>query len=71
MTSFVEGPPVEPECARAAELAAHLCEDLGHFVEVAAPPTDPAAVRSLLRVIMAAHTRNVVMRRLNAIGREL
>ena len=36
--------PVDPECVRAVEAAAHLCEELGHVVEEDAPALDGAVL---------------------------
>ena len=40
----VNGDPLHPECAAAAEAAAKLCAQLGHTVEEASPPLDQEAM---------------------------
>ncbi len=52
------GTPVAPECVRAAEDAAKLCEELGHEVALAAPPIEGFA---LTQSFMAVWTSGVAM----------
>lgn len=40
----LNGQPLDPECAAAAETAARLCESLGHAVVEASPPVDQDAM---------------------------
>ena len=47
---------VHPECARALNDAAKLCENLGHRVELAYPPVDEDLVRQSLPAIIAVET---------------
>ncbi|MFP4484422.1 MAG: amidase [Spirochaetaceae bacterium] len=42
-TTDFTGNAAHPDCARAVELMAHQCEELGHAVEEAKPPIDGAA----------------------------
>ena len=50
------GAPVHPECVRAVEEAAHLCEELGHVVEEDAPALDGAVLyESFLAVWLSGH----------------
>ena len=50
------GAPVDPECVRAVEAAAHLCEELGHVVEEDAPALDGAVLyESFLAVWLSGH----------------
>ncbi len=44
VTRPISGSPVDPECLAAAAAAAKLCESLGHAVEEAVLPLDPAAL---------------------------
>jgi len=60
MTGGRLGEPVDPECVRAAEEAAKLCQELGHAVEEGAPEYDAEAMRSAVRVIIAANVRNTL-----------
>jgi amidase len=50
------GAPVHPDCVRAVEDAAHLCEELGHVVEQDAPALDGAVLyESFLAVWLSGH----------------
>ena len=50
------GAPVDPECVRAVESAARLCEDLGHDVEEAEPALDGAVLyESFFAVWLSGH----------------
>jgi amidase len=62
--------PVDPECVRAVEAAALLCEELGHDVEEAAPALDGAVLyESFLAVWLSGHAWGIDgMAR--AVGRE-
>lgn len=50
----LDGSPLHPDCAAAAEAAAHLCESLGHQVEEASPPLDAAALTMPFMALWAA-----------------
>ncbi|MBM4373891.1 MAG: amidase [Deltaproteobacteria bacterium] len=58
MTSSSLGTPVAPECVRAAEDAAKLCEELGHEVTLAAPKIDGYL---LTQAFMAVWTSGLAM----------
>ncbi|MEQ1541534.1 MAG: amidase family protein [Novosphingobium sp.] len=50
----LNGQPLHPECAAAAEAAARLCESLGHHVEEAAPPVDQDGLTMPLMALWTA-----------------
>ena len=50
----LNGEPLHPECAAAAEAAAKLCESLGHSVEEAAPPLDQDAMTMAFMALWTA-----------------
>jgi amidase len=54
----LNGEPLHPDCAAAAEAAAKLCESLGHSVEEAAPPIDQDM---LITPFMALWTAGLAM----------
>jgi Asp-tRNA(Asn)/Glu-tRNA(Gln) amidotransferase A subunit family amidase len=65
------GVATEPECLRAVEDAAKLCEELGHRVEEAAPALDaPAIARAMFATISVA-TRVALEARAADLGRPL
>jgi len=64
------GVPVEPECRRALSAAAKLCADLGHDVEEAAPPIDPA-LSLAMGAIVSVSTRVTLEARAAQLGRSL
>ena len=49
------GTTVDPECARAVEVTAHLLAELGHHVEEAEPPIDGMAVARAYLTLFFAH----------------
>ncbi len=53
-TRLPAGKPSHPECVAAVEATARLCETLGHIVEEAAPPLDPAQLVESFLPIWAA-----------------
>lgn len=55
-----DGTPVDPECVAAARHAARLCEELGHRVELAAPPVNHQRLRSAIYAIVAAEVARQV-----------
>jgi amidase/6-aminohexanoate-cyclic-dimer hydrolase len=65
------GEPVDPECRKAAEDAAKLCESLGHAVTVARPEFDFPQFRDATRIIVAANTWASLAARAKAIGKVL
>jgi amidase len=54
----LNGKPLHPECAAAAQAAAKLCDSLGHDVEEASPPIDEDA---LVAPFMALWTAGLAM----------
>jgi Asp-tRNA(Asn)/Glu-tRNA(Gln) amidotransferase A subunit family amidase len=63
------GTPVEPECVRAVEATARLCEELGHEVREAAPRYDAMQLGNAMRVIISASLANMVGSREQLLGR--
>jgi amidase len=63
--------PVDPECVRAAEDAARLCQSLGHHVTEARPEFDGVAIRRAQRAIIAANTKATLTNLAAAAGRTL
>ncbi len=70
-TSPWNGVAVDPECARAAEDAARLCERLGHHVFVARPEFDARAFGDATRTVIAGNVLAVLQARAKALGRTL
>ena len=69
MTQGPMGESVDPECVKAVEETAKLCESLGHIVEEAAPDLDARAMRHAWRVIISSNIRNICDLRAAALGR--
>ena len=63
------GTPIDAVCADAARSAAHLCSDLGHAVEEAAPEYDWHALLKATRVIWSASVSAAIATRCRALGR--
>jgi amidase len=70
-TSAFNGAPVEPVCARAAEDAAKLCEELGHVVEEASPSFDAVGLDEHYNIVFAVGATGNIRLRARALGREL
>ncbi|MDP6565384.1 MAG: amidase family protein [Alphaproteobacteria bacterium] len=70
MTEGFDGEPLHPECIRATEATAKLCEGLGHAVEPASPPLDVEPLGTATRVIISANVWNTLRLRCLALGRE-
>ena len=51
------GSALHPECVKAVENAANLCENLGHIVEEAAPDIDLAELRPKNQILLARQCR--------------
>jgi amidase len=64
------GAQLHPECAKAVEAAARLCESLGHIVEEADPKLDLVALRPMNTAISAANTARNLNLRWKALGRK-
>ena len=64
------GAALHPECLRAVQDAAHLCESLGHVVEEADPGLDLVALRPMNARISAANTARACTLRWKALARE-
>jgi Asp-tRNA(Asn)/Glu-tRNA(Gln) amidotransferase A subunit family amidase len=64
------GAALHPECLRAVQDAAHLCESLGHIVEEADPGLDLVALRPMNARISAANTARACTLRWKALARE-
>ena len=69
-TAAPNGVPVHPDCVRAAEQAAALCEDLGHVVEDAAPALDMELAIATMRVIWSSNLWVGLNLRCQALGHE-
>jgi amidase/6-aminohexanoate-cyclic-dimer hydrolase len=63
------GTPVDPECVRAAEEAAKLCEDLGHKVEEAKWPIDTEMMRAAFLTIVYVSVARALDEAATALGR--
>jgi len=70
-TRAFTGAPVDPVCARAAEAAARLCEELGHVVEEATPGFDAAGLDQNFDLVFAVGATGNIRLRARALGREL
>lgn len=65
------GTAVDPECVRAVEVAAKLCEELGHSVEEARPTYDASALSQSMLSFMVADMAWTFNMREEALGRSL
>jgi amidase len=63
------GEPLHPDCQLAVEDTAKLCESLGHIVEEARPPIDPAALTGVMLPILFTSVRQALDERGAARGR--
>ncbi len=59
-TKDLAGTPVHPDCAKAVESTAKLCQELGHIVEEAAPKFDGRAFGEQFLVLWASIAGRVV-----------
>jgi amidase len=64
------GATLHPECLKAVESAARLCQSLGHLVEEADPGLDLVALRPMNAIIAATNTARTLGLRWKALGRE-
>ena len=64
------GGKLHPECTKAVEGAAKLCQSLGHIVEEADPRLDLVSLRAHNSAIAAANTARALGLRWKALGRE-
>ncbi len=64
------GAALHPECVKAVENAAKLCETLGHIVEEAAPDIDLAQLRPKNQILLAANVARTLTVRWRALKRE-
>ncbi|MEO4041095.1 amidase [Hoeflea sp. CAU 1731] len=67
----LSGAAVDPECARAAEDAASLLEQLGHTVIDEQPPGDWEELGHALWVLVASNVSRAVRKRAAELGREI
>jgi Asp-tRNA(Asn)/Glu-tRNA(Gln) amidotransferase A subunit family amidase len=64
------GGSLDPECVRAVEAAAQLCQELGHRVEEAAPAIDFAEIRhAMAMVIIPVNVASALDKRAAELGR--
>jgi len=63
--------PIDPECRKAVENAARLCEGLGHAVEEAAPRVDREEMGKVVSATIPVGLANAIDRRLAELGRDL
>jgi amidase/6-aminohexanoate-cyclic-dimer hydrolase len=63
--------PVHPECRKAAEETAKLCEQLGWSVEEARPQVDGRAIGKAMMVVVSTHTALTIAAREAELGRPL
>lgn len=71
MSTPSSGAPVDPECLAALNVAAGLCESMGHHVEEAAPKLDAAALGQASFVLIASSLAADLVDRAKALGIEL
>ncbi len=61
---------VHPECVRAVEDAAKLCESLGHIVEEQAPIVDYEPLEKAVIIVVSAHTAALLQQLSALVGRK-
>ncbi len=71
MKTNFDGGAIDPECVEAIELAARLCEGLGHTVEDAKPAFDFTDYRSASRVIITGNISFALNSYAQSLGRTL
>ena len=64
------GAALHPECAKAVEHAAALCESLGHMVEETAPDINLADLRPKNQILLCANVARALTMRWRALNRE-
>jgi Asp-tRNA(Asn)/Glu-tRNA(Gln) amidotransferase A subunit family amidase len=64
------GTVLHPECVKAVENAARLCESLGHIVEEAAPDINLVELRPKNQILLAANVARTLTIRWRALKRE-
>jgi amidase len=69
-TTGLDGRPLDPENATAANQAAHMLRELGHEIDEAMPVFDLAALNKAFRVIIAGNLWNAVSMRYAALDRD-
>ncbi len=70
VTESFNGTDVHADCAEAAEVAAQLCESLGHRVEPITLKVDREALGGATQAIIGGNVRATVERRAATLGRE-
>ncbi|MCL5041278.1 MAG: amidase [Gammaproteobacteria bacterium] len=71
MRSPLQPFPVDPQCVAAVEHAAKLCQELGHFVEEAAPEMDIASVGRSSGTLSVVSLAQRISQQEAALGREV
>jgi Asp-tRNA(Asn)/Glu-tRNA(Gln) amidotransferase A subunit family amidase len=70
LTASFNGMPTHPDCVAGVDVAAKLCESLGHHVEEAAIEVDREAMALASQSIMAGNVRSILEDRAAEIGRD-
>jgi len=71
MTTNYDGKPLAPDCVKAIENTAKLCEALGHHVEPAMPEITYADYKAAGGTIISANVANTLKSYCRQLGREL